>query len=64
MVISGFVADCLETLEEISIRGREIWLQNGGEAFELVSAPNASAAWTKALVEIAGKPLLGADARL
>lgn len=64
VVISGFVADCLETLEEISIRGREIWLQNGGEAFELVSAPNASAAWTKALVEIAGKPLLGTDARL
>ena len=61
VVISGFVADCLETLEEILIRGREIWLQNGGEPFELLPAPNTSAAWAKALVEIAGERLLGAD---
>ena len=63
VVISGFVADCLETLEEIDIRGREVWFQNGGEAFELVAAPNASPAWTKAVVEIAGKSLLAGDAR-
>ncbi len=61
VVISGFVADCLETLEELCIRGRAIWLQNGGEAFELVPAPNAGDAWVKALVEIAGERLLGAD---
>ena len=61
VVISGFVADCLETLEEIRIRGREIWLGNGGESFELVPAPNASAAWAKALVEIAGERLLAPD---
>ncbi len=36
-------------------------MQNGGEAFELVSAPNSSTAWAKALVEIAGERLLGAD---
>ena len=42
-------------------QGREIWLQNGGEAFELVPAPNASAAWVKALVEIAGERLGRAD---
>ncbi len=36
-------------------------MQNGGDAFELVPAPNTSAAWAKALVEIAGKRLLGAD---
>ncbi len=63
VVISGFVADCLETLEEIRIRGREIWLQNGGEILELVPAPNASDAWTKALIEIAGEKLLAADVR-
>ncbi len=61
VVIGGFVADCLETLEEIRIRGREIWLQSGGEAFELVPAPNASGPWAKAVVEIAGERLLGAD---
>ncbi|NRA03777.1 MAG: ferrochelatase [Myxococcales bacterium] len=63
VVISGFVADCLETLEEIRIRGRELWFQNGGEAFELVPAPNSSAAWAKALVEIAGAHLLGTEGR-
>ncbi len=61
VVISGFVADCLETLEEIGIRGREIWLRNGGETFELVPALNASAEWAKALVEVAGERLLGLD---
>ncbi len=61
VVISGFVADCLETLEEIRSRGREIWLRTGGGAFELVPAPNASAAWAKARVEIAGERLLGAE---
>lgn len=63
VVISGFVADCLETLEEIAIRGREIWLQNGGEVLELVPAPNASPEWTKAFVEIADRHLIGEDAR-
>jgi ferrochelatase len=61
VVISGFVADCLETLEEIRIRGREAWLRNGGEVFELVPAPNSSAAWAKAVVEIAGERLLRED---
>jgi len=36
-------------------------LQNGGEVFEFVPAPNTSAAWAKALVEIAGERLPGAD---
>ncbi len=31
------------------------------QAFELVPAPNASAAWVKALVEIAGERLVRAD---
>ncbi len=32
----SFVADCLETLEEIGIRGREQWAQVGGGEFRLV----------------------------
>jgi ferrochelatase len=60
VVISGFVADCLETLDEIQNQGSEIWLQHGGEAFALVPAPNASVAWAKAVVEIAGECLRGA----
>lgn len=59
VVISGFVADCLETLEEIAIRGREIWCRHGGESLDLVPAPNADHAWAEAVVEIAHEPLLG-----
>jgi len=39
----SFVADCLETLEEIGIRARERWAELSGEAFGLVPCVNASA---------------------
>ena len=40
-----FVADCLETLEEIGIRAREQWKALGGEELQLVPSLNASPAW-------------------
>jgi ferrochelatase len=49
----AFVADCLETLEELGIRGAKIWKENGGELLELAPAPNASDAWADAVVSIA-----------
>lgn len=51
----SFVADCLETLEEIGLRLRERWQELGGEAFELVPCVNASPAWADALVALATK---------
>lgn len=36
----GFSADCLETLEELAIRGREDFLQRGGESFFYVACAN------------------------
>jgi ferrochelatase len=48
----AFVADCLETLEEIAIRGREQWLDVGGEALELVPSLNADPAWVDALARL------------
>jgi ferrochelatase len=45
----AFVADCLETLEEIAIRGREQWLELGGEAFALVPSLNAEPVWVDAV---------------
>jgi protoporphyrin/coproporphyrin ferrochelatase len=45
----SFVADCLETLEEIAIRGREQWLSLGGEDLVLVPSLNAHPAWVVAL---------------
>ena len=48
----AFVADCLETLEEIGIRAREQFLAAGGERLTLVPSLNASPRWADAVVEI------------
>jgi ferrochelatase len=45
----SFVADCLETLEEIGIRGREQWLSLGGEDLVLIPCLNAHPAWVEAV---------------
>ncbi|MBM4281762.1 MAG: ferrochelatase [Deltaproteobacteria bacterium] len=36
----SFVADCLETLEEIAERGRELFVAHGGEDLKMVPCPN------------------------
>lgn len=51
----SFVADCLETLEEIGIRARDQWLALGGEALALVPCVNATPAWVKAAAELLRK---------
>ena len=48
-----FVADCLETLEEIGIRGRESFLAAGGEELVLVPSLNSHPAWVQAVVRMA-----------
>ncbi|MFL6233466.1 MAG: ferrochelatase [Thermoanaerobaculia bacterium] len=53
VIIPAFVTDCLETLEELAIRGAEIWRQNGGETLQVVPAPNACDRFAEAVVEIA-----------
>ncbi|MDB5036807.1 MAG: ferrochelatase [Bacteriovoracaceae bacterium] len=45
----SFVADCLETLEEIGIRGRESFLKAGGEELYLVPSLNAHSVWVNGL---------------
>jgi len=45
----SFAADCLETLEEIGLRGREQWRAVGGEALELVPCANAHPAFVRFL---------------
>ena len=49
----AFVADCLETVEELGIRGLESWTTNGGESLELVPCLNAGDAWADAVLVIA-----------
>ncbi len=39
----GFAVDCLETLEEIALRGKEQFLEGGGERLDYIPALNADA---------------------
>jgi len=43
VICPGFASDCVETLEEIDIQGRESFLENGGENFDLIPCLNDSA---------------------
>ena len=40
VICPGFATDCLETLEEISIRGKEQFLEAGGQSFYYIPALN------------------------
>jgi ferrochelatase len=48
----AFVADCLETVEEIGIRAHEQWRSLGGDALELVPSLNAHPVWVRAVAEM------------
>ncbi len=52
VVCPAFVADCLETLEEVAIRGREQFLASGGESLTLVPSLNSHPAWVEAVVRL------------
>jgi ferrochelatase len=45
VICPAFVTDCLETLEEIGIRGRETFLGAGGAEFHLIPCLNEHPAW-------------------
>jgi ferrochelatase len=48
----AFVSDCLETLEEIGIRGRAAFLEAGGQQFHLIPCLNEHPAWIDALMHM------------
>ncbi len=53
VVCPGFAADCLETLEEIAMQNRDVFLAAGGEAFRYIPALNDDPAHVRALAGIA-----------
>jgi ferrochelatase len=53
VVCPAFVADCLETLEEIGIRAKEQFRAAGGDELVLVPSLNGSARWIEAVAAIA-----------
>jgi ferrochelatase len=52
VICPGFVADCLETLEEIGVEGRKIFLGAGGREFNLLPCLNEREDWIRALADI------------
>ena len=48
----SFVADCLETLEEIGIRGRKQWMDLGGTDMLLVPCINDADPWAERAAEL------------
>jgi ferrochelatase len=51
----SFVADCLETLEEIGIRGREEFKEAGGQELNLIPCLNDDPRWIKAAATLIRK---------
>ena len=49
VITPAFVADCLETLEEIRLEGEEIFHAAGGVDFEHIACLNAHPAWVELL---------------
>jgi ferrochelatase len=45
VITPAFVTDCLETLEEIRVRGAEDFLAAGGSSFEAIPCLNDHPAW-------------------
>lgn len=48
-ICPGFTTDCLETLEEIAIEGKETFLNAGGKSYSYIPALNESPLWIDAL---------------
>ena len=59
----AFVADCLETLEEIGIRARESFREAGGEELLLVPSLNDHPRWVDAVAAMVGAAIDGSMAR-
>ena len=58
VMMPGFSADCLETLEEIAIEAHETFEEHGGEKFSAIPCLNDDPAHLDFLTEIAKEQLL------
>nr|CRH05019.1 Ferrochelatase [Candidatus Magnetococcus massalia] len=59
VVCPGFAADCLETLEEIAVTGRETFMKAGGQEFNYIPALNDSQVWIDAMERMLSSELHG-----
>jgi ferrochelatase len=58
MICPGFSSDCVETLEEINIQGRESFVKNGGKNFDFIPCLNDSDDHIKLLESLVKKYLV------
>jgi ferrochelatase len=61
IVTPGFAADCLETLEEIAVENKEIFLEHGGEHFTFIPCLNDSEGGIRVLLHLIERELKGWD---
>ncbi len=59
VITPGFVADCLETIEEIGIENAEYFHENGGEKFARIDCLNDSPAGLDLLTHLVRRELMG-----
>lgn len=59
VICPGFSSDCLETLEEIAMEGKVVFIKNGGREYHYIPALNERDAWVHAMCEIALENLQG-----
>lgn len=65
VVCPGFATDCLETIEEIKVQNKEVFMAAGGEEFRYVRALNASADHVEVMCELVDdrlEPVYSAEA--
>jgi ferrochelatase len=52
IICPAFVSDCLETLEEIEDRGREIFIHSGGDKYTMIPCLNTNPLWVGTLKKL------------
>ena len=57
VICPGFASDCVETLEEINIQGRESFIKKGGENFDLIPCLNDNPDHIRLFEKLIGKYL-------
>jgi protoporphyrin/coproporphyrin ferrochelatase len=55
VICPAFVSDCLETLEEIEIRGKESFLASGGTEYAMIPCLNIHPLWVQTLADWVNK---------
>ncbi len=56
VICPAFVSDCLETLEEIGIRGKESFLEHGGTKLQEIPCMNEHSQWIETLAKWCNQP--------